>query len=60
MGTRGTWGFVLDGHAAHIAWCKENGRNAWLPAESKYKAIQRVATWPLDSLPTDLSDIEEA
>lgn len=40
-------------YQAHIQWCKENDREPWEPEVSTYKAIQRIAHWPLDDLPTD-------
>jgi hypothetical protein len=39
---------------AHLDWCVENSRVPWLPESSKYKAVQRVARWPLTALPTEM------
>lgn len=38
----------------HLAWCKENNRDPWQPEVSEYKAVQLIASWPLDALPDDL------
>jgi hypothetical protein len=42
-----------EAHAAHVVWCLDNGRDPWMPKESEYKAVERVACWPLDDLPDE-------
>ena len=37
----------------HLYWCSKNDRQPWLPETSQYKAVELVASWPLDALPTD-------
>jgi hypothetical protein len=54
-----------DHYARHVEWCKENGRDPWLPKTSEYKAVTLVEVWPLHDLPTDekfiarLTDFED-
>lgn len=38
---------------AHLKQCKEEGRDPWMPRVSKYKAVELIASWTLDALPTD-------
>ena len=40
-------------YEAHIAWCKENGRDPWQPKVSQHKAVELLASWPFNELPTD-------
>lgn len=37
----------------HVKWCRENGRDPWMQEVSEYKAVELIASWPLDALPTD-------
>lgn len=43
----------LENHVAHLTWCAENKREPWLPVVSEYKAVEMIASWPLDALPAD-------
>ncbi len=42
-----------DRYAAHVEWCKANGREPWDDRVSKYKAVMLREVWPLHDLPTD-------
>lgn len=42
-----------EAYKQHLADCAENGREPWRPEVSEYKAVERVAVYPLDSLPSD-------
>lgn len=37
----------------HLYWCAKNGRDPWYPERSEYKAVELVASWQLDALPSD-------
>ena len=37
----------------HIAACKQQGREPYRPEVSEYKAVELMASWPLDALPSD-------
>lgn len=37
----------------HLVQCAENDREPWMPRISEYKAVELVASWPLDALPTE-------
>jgi hypothetical protein len=39
-------------HEDHLKWCAENDREPWRPLESEYKAVELVAEWPFDHLPS--------
>lgn len=39
-------------HKQHLVWCEEDGRDPWLPRFPQYKAVQLLAAWPLDELPS--------
>lgn len=38
---------------AHLAYCKKEGREPFRPEVSEFKAIELIASWPLDELPSD-------
>lgn len=38
---------------AHVEWAKEQGREPWESETPDYKAVELIASWPLDALPTD-------
>jgi hypothetical protein len=37
----------------HLYWCSKNDRDPWMPEVSQYKAVELLASWPLDALPSD-------
>lgn len=37
----------------HLYWCATNNRTPWEKEERDYKAVELVASWPLDALPGD-------
>lgn len=39
-------------HEDHVKWCAENGRDPWMSETPEYKAVDRVASFPLNDLPT--------
>jgi hypothetical protein len=38
---------------AHLKWCEENGREPFRPKVPDYKAIEMIASYPFNALPTD-------
>lgn len=42
-----------ENHKQHLEWCAENGREPWLSVTPDYKAVELIASWPLDALPSD-------
>jgi len=42
-----------DHYARHVEWCKEQGREPWLPKESEYKAVRLVEVFNLYDLPSE-------
>lgn len=42
----------------HLEWCADNKREPWLPKVAEYKAVELVASWPLDALPSDQEFLE--
>ena len=56
--TRGRWAGRptaaedAEAYEAHLAWCAENKRDPWRPETSEYKAVERIAAWPLSGLPS--------
>ena len=40
-------------YKAHLKWCKKNGREPFSPKVPDYKAIELVASWPFNELPSD-------
>ena len=55
---RGRWPVVLPrtdrtNHLNHLAACKQQGRDPYLPEVPDYKAVDLLASWPLDALPSD-------
>lgn len=41
-------------YVEHLKWCAANKRTPWQGERSEYKAVEEVASWPLDRLPTDV------
>ena len=40
-------------HLNHLANCKSQGREPYLPEVPDYKAVELLASWPLEALPSD-------
>lgn len=42
-----------ENYIAHLEWCHENDRKPFRKRRAEYKAIEMIASWPLDELPGD-------
>lgn len=42
-----------ENYGLHLEYCKEQGREPWRPKVSEYKAVELVASFPFDALPSD-------
>lgn len=40
-------------YAAHLEYAKAEGREPWQKPESEFKAVELVASWPFNNLPSD-------
>jgi hypothetical protein len=44
----------------HLYWCAKNDRQPWMSETPEYGAIELIASWPLDKLPSDVEFLTKA
>ena len=48
-----------ESYKLHLEWCKNNDREPWKPKVSEYKAVELIASYPFDALPSDEEFLSE-
>lgn len=45
---------ATEAYKEHLYWCAKNNRQPWMSETPEYGAIELIASWPLDKLPSDV------